>query len=181
MSECFKALLESACCHDHRRSDGHVYGRKGQGLHLPIPGPGSQASRCRNVQGYDRHATLKGNVKDPLLQCSGRSTRSVRSDEGRVPTLEVGHEFVCRSASVMPRRAENQSLHTEQIQKHGDRLRIPGRMLQPGVRPLPKIGRKTRHPPLERQGARLVPLAKNVVRVGREVLCARYPNVYRQT
>jgi len=72
-------------------------------------------------------------------------------------------------------------LDTQQIQKHGHRLRIPGRMLHPGVRPLPKIGGKTRCPTLERQGAGLVPLAKNVVRVGREVLLARYPNGYGQT
>ena len=120
-------------------------------------------------------------MKNALPQFSSRPIRPVRSDDRRVPILEVGHELVCRSASVMPRRSENQSLHTEQMQKDGYRLGVPGRMLHPGVRPLPQIGRKTRCPPLERQRARLVPQAEDVVRVGREVLRARYPNGYRQT
>ena len=34
----FKALFERARRYDDGRSDHHIYGRKRQGLHLPIPG-----------------------------------------------------------------------------------------------------------------------------------------------
>ena len=158
-----------------------MYGRKGQGLHLPIPGSGSKTSRCHNTKGYDGHPTLKGHVKNPLLQCSRRPARSVRNDKSGVAIIEVGHELVRRLASVMPRRSEDESLHADQIQKNGDRLRVPSRMLHPDLRPAPKIVRKTRCPPLQGQGARLVPLAKDIVRVDREFLGARYPNGHGQT
>ena len=177
----FKALFEGARRYDDWRSDDHVYSRKRQGLHLPIPGRGSQGSGCRNVQGYDGHTTLKGDVKHALLQRSRWPTGSVRGDERRVPILEVRHQLVRRPASVVPRRSEDEPLHTEHAQKHGNRLRVPGRMLHPRVRPMPKIGRKTRSPSLKRQRARLVPLAEDVVRLGRDVLLTRHPNGYGQT
>ena len=79
------------------------------------------------MQGYDGHTTLKGDVKHALLQRSRWPTGSVRGDERRVPILEVRHQLVRRPASVVPRRSEDEPLHTEHAQKHGNRLRVPGR------------------------------------------------------
>ena len=176
-----KALLECARRDDDWRPDDHVYGRKRQGLHLPIPRRGSQGSRCRNVHGHDGHTTLKGDVKHTLLQCSSRSAGSVWGDERRVPVLEVRHQLVRRPPSIIPRGSEDEALHADKAQKHGNRLRVPGRMLHPRVGAMPKIGGKTWCPPLKRQRAGFVPLAEDIVRVGRDVLLTRHPNGYGQT
>ena len=50
----FKALFEGARRYDDWRSDDHVYSRKRQGLHLPIPGRDRRdlvAEMCKGTMG----------------------------------------------------------------------------------------------------------------------------------
>ncbi len=176
-----RGFLEGLLTHVQRSPELHANTGEGERVHLPVPRPGSNAPRRRHPHGHDGNAALRGQVEHALLQYPSRASWAIRRHGRRVPAFEVGHYFVRRIPSAVSRRSENEPFDSHPPYDYTNRTHPPRWVLHPHVWSMQETRMEPGSRCLKCEGKQLVPVAEDVVHMGRQPLDAHVIHLHAHT